>query len=227
MFKLTVDRVYIDIGREAPNRKQYLYKENIPIEEKRLEIGDYLVGDYIIEYKSWTDFYASMTDGRLWTQLANMKQYDHPLVAVVGDKYKSLYKMSNYRRGRQHFQPEDSIRNGLVTIYKSFGIPIMMFENDEDFCKFVATLYKSLNKEKRKYRPVFHKRKPKSLKEVKENLFAEIPNISIGKSKLILENNDYSIMKVLGITQQVNVEKLQEIKGIGNKITEQLEKVFK
>ena len=84
---MTVDKVYIDIGREAPNRKQYLYKFNVPIEERRLDIGDYLVGDYIIEYKSWKDFYASMMDGRLWQQLINMKAYQHPLVAVVGNKY--------------------------------------------------------------------------------------------------------------------------------------------
>jgi len=223
---LTVDKVYIDIGREAPDRKQYLSKFGVPFEEKRLDIGDYLLGDYNIEYKSWTDFYASMMDGRLWQQLINMRQYKHPMVAVVGDKYKSLYKMSNYRKGRPFVKPEDAIRNGLATIYKSFGTPVMMFDDDKDFCLFIKALYNTLNKEKRKYRPVFHKRKPKSIKEIKENVFCEVPNVSVGKAKLMLENYDYSILSVLGIKRKCNFDKLKNVKGIGDKIVEQMESVF-
>jgi len=220
---MTVDHVIIDKGREepgkeSPQRKQYLYKFGVPFIEQRLEIGDYLVGNYPIEYKSWEDFYASMLDGRLFEQAKNLCQYARPMIAVVGNKYKALYNMGKYRKG----SPDETIRNGLVTLYKSFPISVMMFENDKEFCLFVKGLYGSLNKEKRKYRPIFHRRKPKSLKEVKENVIAEARGgISIGKSKILLGANNYSIKQVIA-----DIDSLKNVKGIGPKIISRLKEVF-
>jgi ERCC4-type nuclease len=223
---LVVDHVIIDKGREepgreSPRRKQYLYDFGVPFIEQRLDIGDYLIGDYIVEYKSWEDLYASMNDGRLWEQLNNMRQYPHPMIAVVGEKYKALYEMSRFRRGSKQ-SLEKTIRSGLVTIYKSFPVPVMMFENDKEFCKFIESLFNSLNKEKRKYRPVFHKRKPKTIEEVKENVVAESRGgVSIGKAKTLLDASGYSIKKMIE-----NVDMLGNVKGIGPKIVKRIKDVF-
>lgn len=215
---MTIESVIIDAGREAPNRKQYLYELGIPIEEKRLEVGDYLLGTFCIEYKTWSDFYASMLDGRLWQQLINMKQYDHPMIAVVGDKYKSLFQMAQYRRG----QPEKTILSGLVTIYKSFSTPILMFDNDKDFCEFVAALFKSLNSDKVSHRPVFHRRRSKRINDVKEDVISEARGgVSVGKAKMMLKENDYSIKKLVN-----NLDKLENIKGIGPSIIKRMKEVF-
>jgi len=229
---VTVDCVIIDKGREepgreSPQRKQYLYKFGVPFIEQRLEIGDYLVGDYPIEYKSWEDFYASMMDGRLFEQAKNLCQYKRPMIAVVGDRYKALYNMNKYRKGGgggniRRGSPDVTIRNGLVTLYKSFPISVMMFDSDKDFCLFVKGLFDSLNKEKRHYRPIFHKRKPKTLKEVKENVMAESRGgISIGKAKILLGAKDYSIRQVIN-----NIDSLKNVKGIGPKIVDRLKEVF-
>ena len=231
---MTVDHVIIDKGREepgkeSPQRKKYLYEFGVPFVEQRLEVGDYLLGEYSIEYKSWPDLYASLMDGRLFEQAKNLCQYERPMIAVVGDKFRSLHTMSKYRGrhgGGNNFgnrtQPEDAIRNALVTLYRAFPISVMMFDSDKDFCLFLKGLYDSLNKEKRHHRPIFHKRKPKSIKEVKENIMAEARGgISIGKSKTILEANDYSIKRVID-----NIDSLVNVKGIGPKIVDRLKEVF-
>jgi len=215
-----INGILIDKGREAPNRKQNLLKMGIPFKEEQLLIGDYLLGDYCIEYKCWEDFYASIMDGRLFEQARNMESYKHPLIAVVGDKYKSLFKMNMYRGGRT--RPEDMIRSALVALYRSFNVSVMMFTDDKDFCKFLGTLYHSLNSDKKKYRPVYHKRKPKDINEVRENVFCEVPGISVGKAKIILKNYDYDINKVLA-----DIDNITDIKGIGKKLQESIAEVFK
>ena len=40
---------------------------------KRLDIGDYIIGDLLIERKTPADFFNSLFDRRLWTQLQNLK----------------------------------------------------------------------------------------------------------------------------------------------------------
>ncbi len=215
-----IEGIIVDKGLEAPNRKQNLLKLGVPFKEEQLLIGDYLLGDYCIEYKSWTDFYASIIDGRLFEQAINMTQYEHPLIAVVGDKYKSLFKMSMYRGGKT--RPETMIRNALVALYRGFKIPVMMFDNDQDFCKFLGALYYSLNSEKKSHRPVYHARKPKTLKEVQENVLTEIPGISVAKAKMLLIPYQYDILALLS-----DIDNITSIKGVGKKLQKSVAEVFK
>jgi ERCC4-type nuclease len=234
---MTLSHVIIDKGREepgreSPRRKQFLLEFGVPFIEQRLEVGDYLLGEYPIEYKSWGDLYGSILSGRVYEQAFNLQQYKSPMIAVVGDKFRELNELRKFRkygRGKTfHRDPEEIIRTGLATLYKSFNVSIVMFDSDRDFCLFVAAMYKLLNKEPSKYRPIFHKRKagdinnPKELKKIQENVLCEIPKISVGKAQAILKPNRYSLKRVIN-----NPDRLREIKGIGDVIIENMKKVFR
>ena len=56
------------------------------VELKRLDIGDYVIGDFAIERKTVEDLFGSVFDGRLWTQLERLKNtYPHTCVIIEGD----------------------------------------------------------------------------------------------------------------------------------------------
>jgi len=57
-----------------------LIRRKIPIEIKQLEIGDYIIGDTIIERKTKSDFISSIINKRLLEQLNNMKQFPSNLL---------------------------------------------------------------------------------------------------------------------------------------------------
>ena len=52
-----------------------LIKRGLSVEFKKLEVGDYIVKGIAIEKKTADDFFSSLFDKRLFTQLENLKQY--------------------------------------------------------------------------------------------------------------------------------------------------------
>jgi ERCC4-type nuclease len=78
MIKITVD------DRE---RNDYLLatlqQAATEISIKRLPVGDYLLDKLIVERKSFADFSASITDGRLFRQASSLTRVsEQPLVIV-------------------------------------------------------------------------------------------------------------------------------------------------
>ncbi len=62
-----------------------LLEKKANVESKKLEVGDYLVGTVVIERKTKTDLYNSLTSNRLKEQLHNLKQHKNPLLIVEED----------------------------------------------------------------------------------------------------------------------------------------------
>ena len=53
---------------------------------ENLDIGDYIIGDYIIERKNILDFINSILDGRLYTQLEKLKDKNSILILEGSDE---------------------------------------------------------------------------------------------------------------------------------------------
>jgi len=181
-----------------------------------LEIGDYLLpGDTVIERKSASDFILSIRDNRLWNQLENLKQYQHAVVIIeTEDIWKDMYFTNCRYIHKSYF-------GAISSIAISFGIPVITVESREDTIRLIEAIYKRVTSEGSSERPVKKLRKSKSIQEVKEDMLAQIPGLSIKKSKKLLEK-----FKTVHSIANAKEEEFVQVEGIGKKLAKTIWNVF-
>lgn len=179
-------------------------KANIKFE--KLEIGDYLIGDTIIERKTFPDFVSSMLDRRLAPQLSNLKKYPKHFLLLEGFDYS--YKSYNIH--------ENAIRGMLLSIATDFQIPIIFTKDQTDTSKFLITLAKRYEKSRPENFSIRYNKSKQTLQEKKEFILQGFSGIGPTLSKSLLEK-----FKTLQNIFNAQKEKLQEIpKFDENKIEE-------
>jgi Fanconi anemia group M protein len=151
-------------------------KANINFE--KLEIGDYLIEDTIIERKTFSDFISSTLDKRLQEQLINLKKYPKHFLIIEGFYY-------NYKNTKANIH-ENAIRGMFLSVALDFQVPIIYTEDEEDTANFlilVAKKYERPNTEISS-RP---SRNFKSQKERKQFILEGFPGIGPKTSKQLIE----------------------------------------
>lgn len=86
MNTITID------SREQNNKiryntaKTYFQKQGFTVTTKELPTGDYLFNNKVVmEFKTWPDYMASITDGRLWNEtIKQMENYDIHFIVIHG-----------------------------------------------------------------------------------------------------------------------------------------------
>jgi len=116
-----------------------LLNQKANIEYKKLEIGDYLIGETIVERKTFSDFVSSMIDKRLFSQLREIKKYPKYFIIIEGFYYQ--YDDFNVS--------ENAIKGMMLSIATDFQVPIIFTENEEDTAKFLILTAKRCEKPKR------------------------------------------------------------------------------
>jgi len=152
-----------------------LYSDNqIQLIIQSLKIGDYLIGDTIIERKTISDFVSSMINKRLAQQLNQMQVYKQKILILEGSLEKVyLSRLSN------------AIRGFILSIINNYKIPIIFTQDYEDTAKYLITLTKQQSK---KPNPLtFHSKIPKTIKEQKQYVLESFPNIGPVKAKKLIE----------------------------------------
>ena len=69
--------VIIDSREQSriPIAKEYYESQGLKVSVKELDTGDYLFDNKVVfEFKVWSDFMASITDGRLWNETQKHSQ---------------------------------------------------------------------------------------------------------------------------------------------------------
>jgi len=194
--------------REPDFYFRMLKNRSIDVKLDQLEIGDFLLPDEtVIERKTVNDLINSVVDGRIWLQASNLTQYKHPIILVESrDKWKSFY-FSNTKN------PHKIYFSAISAITYSFSIPVITLDSKYDTIDFVESLWKKITSEKPSSRPVKKMRKTASYDEIRENLLAQIPGISISKAKSLL-NHFGTIQNITN----ANVTELKQLNGIGKKL---------
>ena len=69
-----------------PIAKEYFEKQGYHVKIQELKTGDYLFDNKVVmEFKTWPDFLASITDGRLWNETQKqMENYNIHFVVIHG-----------------------------------------------------------------------------------------------------------------------------------------------
>jgi len=139
-------------------------KANIKFE--KLNIGDYLIEDTIVERKTFQDFVGSMINKRLLEQLREIKKYPKHFLIIEGFYY-------NYNKFNVH---ENAIRGMLLSIATDFQVPTIFTENEEDTANFLILLAKKYEKPKQEI-SIRPSRTFKTIEEQKQFILEGFPGI--------------------------------------------------
>ncbi len=156
-----------------------LANKEISLEIISLKIGDYLIGDIIIERKTLNDFISSMLNKRLIEQLNQMQKYKNKILIIEGD-LKNLYP----DKQESKLNP-NSIRGFILSIMINYNTNIIFTQDYQDTAEYLTTLAKQQIKSKTEIS--LHSRIPKTIKEQKQYILEAFPDIGPVKAKKLLE----------------------------------------
>ena len=156
-----------------------------------LKIGDYLIGNTIIERKTISDFISSMISRRIIEQLKQMKQYESQLLILEGDLNDSEFN-------------QNAIRGFILSIIANYQIPIIMAQDYKDTSQFLTILAKQQLKKPAEIS--LHSRIPKTPKEQKQYVLEAFPNIGPKTAKKLLKK-----FNTLSAVMNASEEELKEI----------------
>jgi ERCC4-type nuclease len=196
-------------SREPSSNWEKIQKESPSSTKEFFECGDYLLPcGYGIERKKGRDFLGSLLSKRLYEQLINLCQYEHPILAVISD---NIWKDFYYSQSRYI---HNVYLGTLSTVTAKFPqVRILQFEDDDQFIAFLVSLEKKLLEEGGdKERPKPFARRATSLEDRKENCLAQIEGVGIKMAQKLLKEYG-SINKIAQATE----EALQEMDKLGKK----------
>ena len=204
-------------SNEASQKPELFDKlvENFKVSVKPIEVGDFIVGDVLIELKTPMDFKASIIDKRLWKQLNNMKEqtaYKPLIVILTSDFWRDICKS-----GYVNKYTYSSIEGAKRSIVDSYNIPLI----EVDEVEFIDLLKGFEKHQRRSGEYVFPKKRMETLEERKIEAISCAEGVSSGKARLVLEQ-----FKTLRSVASASVDDLKSIKGIGDKIAQNIYDMF-
>lgn len=204
-------------SRESNTISKRLEKKDIEVKSEFLEIGDYLLPNGIAIERKKSDLLNSMNNNRIWKQLDNLSEYEHPiLVITTPNKWRMFY----FGRGRYLHK---SYYGVLAACVYSFDIPVIVLDNDKEFANFLKTLHKkATGQSKSKQKPIERiKTKGVPIDELKIRVFSQLKGVGYKKAEKFIGKYD-SIANIC----EVSEDELQEMKGVGPKTAENIYKIL-
>lgn len=197
----------------------------VPTDITKLDVGDYVIGRFIIERKSSNDFYQSIYNRRIFDQLKRLNDLeDYKPILCVHGPFPPGHKWMRIK-GRpiklsltkdEKGQKERTGISVLSTAVNSYHrVSILLLKSEEQFIKFIVDLY---YRQTQKAKKPSAKKKADSLEQIKFNIFCQIPLVG-SKGAQTLAKSDKSIIEL----SQMSVEDLcKNFNGIGKKRAEML-----
>ena len=199
-------------SREKGNIANILERRGIKILLENIDIGDYVIGNIILERKTTKDFIKSLYEGRLFSQLkelAENKEYDKILV-IEGNKKEILINL----------RPKVAIGT-LLTIIRDFKIPIYFSLNEEETAMLIEMIYRKMIENRVKTHRIRLDKKPKKLEEIQIYVLSGIPGIDMKTAKKLLSH--FGSLRNIA---NASVNDLMRVKGIGTELANRIYRVF-
>jgi len=198
-------------NRENPSILKKL-SEHSAIETRQLSCADYILSDRVAcERKTCEDFLNSLVDGRLFSQVKELRQtYRYPMLILEGENLYSARKIH-----------PNAIQSALVTVMLDFGVPVI-FSRDED--ETVSFLYNIARREQEEgKREVVYRTEKRAytLEERQRFVVESLPNVSSILAQRLLEHFG-TIKEIVNAGEN----ELQEVEGIGKKIAAEIREVL-
>lgn len=206
----TKPKVIADYREKGSNvLKELLDKTELRLE--KLSVGDFLLSNRVaVEYKTVPDFVDSIIDGRLLSQLKELRKYERPLIIVEG--IEDIYS-------QRKIHP-NSIRGMIATIIVSYGIPLIQTRNSKDTAEYLISIAKREQAED-KNDIQHHYKKPETIKDQQEYFISALPNIGMGGAIPLLKHFK-SVKNIVNASEK----ELQDVDLIGPKKSKALKDIF-
>lgn len=192
---------------------EYYESKNHAVNVEVLDTGDYVFEDKVVfEYKTYSDLFASITDGRLFDEsLRQLEVYPYHYVIIVGtdkDRKNALYKLFKLHvkfTMKQYYGAIARLNTYTNVIYAP-NVPkaLKIMECQAEKCLDSKPMVRELNK--KTDNPCL-------------NILMFLPDIKYNRAKLITDSLELETVEDL-----LNVTKkdLVSIKGIGDKIADNI-----
>jgi ERCC4-type nuclease len=203
--------IFVDTRESASGIMDYFWQYDCNVQKKMLLQGDFVVSDrVVIEKKTVSDFVKSICDKRLFSQLKAMKDsYEKPILIIEGSD--SLYGT---------LQP-NIIRGTLAAIAVDMGIPIIWTRDVADTAGIVYWIARREQFDEKRENVLRNKKLPDTIEEKQEYLVSSLPDVSKVRARALLKH----FKSPRGVFN-ASAKELQEVKGVGKKIAEDIKKVI-
>ncbi len=181
---------------------------NLKLEQ--LPIADYVISERVgIERKSAKDFNDSIIDGRLFTELSELREHFlRPILILEGNPFKS----SNIS--------ENALYGAITSIIVNLGISIYKTENSIETAQFLYQLAKKEQSSTTSSLKLRFDKAPIETSRLLEYIVAGIPGVNTLRAKSLLKE-----LKTLQNVFLSDIPDLTKIENIGKKIAQQIYKI--
>jgi len=194
--------------RETSSRVvEHLSELGARLQVRRLEQGDYLVGDRVlVERKTARDFVDTLVERDLFGQVRDLASGSSRPVLIIegGDIYTA-----------RDVNPA-AIRGALAAIAVDLGVAIFFTKDELETAQMILTLARREEGD-RGERKVHPYKSYRSMKEQQEYIIAAFPSVGLRNARLLLSHFG-SVKAVLDADE----EALKAVKGIGEKTARQI-----
>lgn len=203
--------IYLDHREPEELMRTFQVFGNSIITKKHLYTGDIVMDDYlVIERKTLRDFFQSLNDGRLFSQVKRLQKLPKPALLVVEGEEQGI-QQRKFRKA--------AFQSLLFSIQWKFRIPVFFTHNMFETVSLCFYCYRSFAAKKHAQSSTNAPLKKKvSSKEIQLDMLARIPGI--GKRRAMELLNTYGSIK--GIIQSPDLES----SGIGPKTKKKLLEVL-
>jgi DNA excision repair protein ERCC-4 len=141
---------------------------------EHLKTGDYIIGDLIIERKTYNDFLNSIINKRIIKQIESLKQFQNKLLIIEGHEEEI----------KQRLFHKKAIRGFTLSIILKHKIPLYFTKNSKETAELLLHLSE---KKENKNNSLRENKKTKNKKEQQQYILEGFPGIGSSTAKKLLK----------------------------------------
>jgi len=205
-------KVFADYREKGSGVIKELIELGAKMNLEALESADYVLSNRVgVEFKTQGDFVDSILDGRLLSQVKELRSnFEKPLVVVEGDR--DIYSIRNVH--------PNAIKGVLSAVSVDFGVPILHTKNFKDTAALLHMIAKREQETERKDFSLHGLKKPMSFKELQEYIVSALPGVGGGLAKPLLRE-----FKTVKNIVNASEEELKKVNLIGEKKAKKIKEI--
>ncbi len=177
---MVLTRIVVD-SREVPSGiPGMLSRKGVYVQTRTLDVGDYVVGEHVVERKTVRDFVASLYGGRLFEQAQRISQaYTNYLLIVEGDIQDVLAELKNPR----------VFWGTLITLALSLNFKVFFTLDRQQTADFLSVLARKTRRSGSPIQPLIV-RKPRiaTIKDRQLSILESLPTIGPKLGEKLLQS---------------------------------------
>ncbi|MFA5953676.1 MAG: ERCC4 domain-containing protein [Candidatus Pacearchaeota archaeon] len=190
-IKRDSQKVIIDFREKNSLVPSQLVNLGLEIEFRQLKIGDYQIGNTLIERKTFSDFINSMIDKRIFRQLEELKQFPNSFLII-----------EEFDLNSEKFSNKNALRGLILSIILRYKIPIVFVKDYFETAEYI----KIISNKKEKEVSLNYSKKSLSKKEQLQFVLEAFPNVGPAKAKKLLEK--FQTIKNISNSSEKDLEEI-------------------